>query len=459
MPGVVPKDYHDDKGSMTPFKTYEHFYMPKVDQDLHDTQGRRWLGNPWEKEGLQGALCWGNETTWVRIVDSCPPNPLSPWCRADSTVFHFDMSYWAFERLAHPLYGVMPIRFRPVDCDSKRPLVVDSSKRGPTASPDAATATTALTPGFISRELVYDAGLRAGWTMFTWLNGYQLLSVHGAAEAPSAPPKKRESPACASLLPGGGMRFACRGCQEEGYQPFLNATHVSFRVKADNSVMKFPSTPAGSVPPLKAYLIRAGTGGAEENYCGEAFLRDWPATRNATLTAGALAAEGWHQFDIPISKFMCNSPTGAELIGLGLSHANATVPVNNGASARQELYLGVCVDSIAIRSGVVPGFKPRPVAWAGGQKDDGVVVAAAAAPKAGSAGVVAPRAPAAAAAAVAPRAPVVEKQPLPVASEEGPPVAAAAKTRWASSEEASVAPKAKAAAPVAGDATVTAKSA
>ena len=140
MPGVVPKDYHDDKGSMTPFKTYEHFYMPKVDQDLHDTQGRRWLGNPWEKEGLQGALCWGNETTWVRIVDSCPPNPLSPWCRADSTVFHFDMSYWAFERLAHPLYGVMPIRFRPVDCDSKRPLVVDSSKRGPTASPDAATA-------------------------------------------------------------------------------------------------------------------------------------------------------------------------------------------------------------------------------------------------------------------------------------------------------------------------------
>ena len=56
-----------------------------------------------------------------------------------------------------------------------------ASKRGPTASPDAATATTALTPGFISRELVYDAGLRAGWTMFTWLNGYQLLSVHGAA--------------------------------------------------------------------------------------------------------------------------------------------------------------------------------------------------------------------------------------------------------------------------------------
>ena len=464
VPGVVPKDYHDDKGSMTPFKTMEHFYMPKVDQDLHDTQGRKWLGNPWEKEGLQGALCWGNETTWVRIVDSCPPNPLSPWCKADSTVFHFDMSYWAFEKLAHPLYGVMPIRFRPVDCETKRPLVVDSkAPTEPTTNPDPATATTALTPGFISKDLVYEKGLRPGWTMFTWLNGYQLLSVHGAAEAPTAPPKKKESPACASLLPGGGMRFACRGCQAPGYQPFLNSTHVSFRVKADNSVMKFPSTPAGSVPPLKAYLIRAGTGGAEENYCGEAFLRDWPETKNATLTTAPLASEGWHQFDIPISKFMCNSPTGAELIGFGLSHANATVPVNNGAGAKQEDYLGICVDSIAIRSGVVPGFEPKPVTWAGGAAekkvdDEGVVVAVAAAPKADAAAVVAPRAPAAAAAAAAAGA-----------GDEKAAPAVATKARWASSPEeapvastaATAAPKTTkaAAAPVAGAATATAKSA
>lgn len=461
MPGVVPKDYHDDRGSMTPFKTMEHFYMPEVDQDLHDSQGRKWLGNPWEKDGLQGALCWGNETTWVRIVDSCPPNPLSPWCKADSSVFHFDMSYWAFERLAHPLYGVMPIRFRPVDCETKRPLVVDSKNpTAPTTNPDPATATTSLTPGYISKDLVYEKGLRPGWTMFTWLNGYQLLSVHGAAEAPTAPPKKKESPACASLLPGGGIRFACRGCQNPGYQPFLNATHVSFRVKADNSVMKSPSTPAGSVPPLKAYLIRAGTGGAEENYCGEAFLRGWPETKNASLTTGPLAAEGWHQFDIPISKFMCNSPTGAELIGFGLSHANATVPVNNGAGAKQEQYLGVCVDNIEIRSGVVPGFEPKPVTWAGAEDkskkiegdDEGVVVAVAAAPKAGGV-VAAPRAPAAAAAGAAAGADVA------------PP--AATKARWASSEEAPVAPaaaaasapKTKAAAPVAGAATATAKSA
>lgn len=447
VPGVVPKDYHDDKGSMTPFKTYEHFYMPKVDQNLHDSRGRKWLGNPWEKDGLQGALCWGNETTWVRIVDSCPPNPLSPWCKADSTVFHFDMSFWAFEKLAHPLYGVMPIRFRPVDCDTKRPLVVDSkSPDNPTTAPDPATATTALTPGFISKDLVYEKGLRPGWTMFTWLNGYQLLSVHGAAEAPTSPPKRKESPACASLLPGGGMRFACRGCQAKGYQPFLNATYVSFKVKADNAVIKFPSSPPGSIPPLKAYLIRAGTGGAEENYCGEAFLRDWPVTKNATLTsAGPLAAEGgWHQFDIPISKFMCNSATGAELIGFGLSHANATVPVNNGAGAKQEQYLGMCADNIVIRSGVVPGFEPKPVTWAGAAEKDDEAVASA------------PRAPAAAAAAagekpVAATAAAKEKQQQP------PSVSTSAKTRWASSEEPP-APK-KAAAPAAGAVTATAMSA
>ena len=437
MPGVVPKDYHDDRGSMTPFKTSEHFYMPRVDQDLHDSRGRKWQGNPWEKEGLQGALCWGNETTWVRIVDSCPPNPLSPWCKADSTVFHFDMSYWAFEKLAHPLYGVMPIRFRPVDCDSKKPLVVDAQRtpNEPTTTPDPATATTSLVPGFISKEFIYEKGLRAGWTMFTWLNGYQLLSVHGAAEAPTAPPKKKESPACASLLPGGGMRFACRGCQERGYQPFLNSTYVSFRVKADNAVMRFPSTPPGSVPPLKAYLIRAGTGGAEENYCGEAFLRDWPETKNATLTTSGsgLAAEGWHQFDIPISKFMCNSATGAELIGFGLSHANATVPVNNGAGAKQQEYLGICVDNIAIRSGVVPGFEPKPVAWAGGasaEKDEVAEVApVAAVPKAAAAAAAA-----AGAAGGKPRAVPAEEETNDAA--KPPPVATAAKTRWASSSPA-----------------------
>lgn len=43
--------------STHPHTTLQHFYMPKFDTSLKDTQGRTWLGNPWEKDGLQGAVC------------------------------------------------------------------------------------------------------------------------------------------------------------------------------------------------------------------------------------------------------------------------------------------------------------------------------------------------------------------------------------------------------------------
>ena len=35
---------------------------------------------------------------------------------------HFDLSYWAHEKLAHPIQGKMMLKFRPVSCDTKEPL-------------------------------------------------------------------------------------------------------------------------------------------------------------------------------------------------------------------------------------------------------------------------------------------------------------------------------------------------
>ena len=32
------------------------------------------------------------------------------WCNSD--IYHFDLSYWAFQQLAHPTYGVMMVDFR-----------------------------------------------------------------------------------------------------------------------------------------------------------------------------------------------------------------------------------------------------------------------------------------------------------------------------------------------------------
>jgi rare lipoprotein A (peptidoglycan hydrolase) len=37
-------------------------------------------------------------------------------------VKHFDVSYDAFEQLAHPVYGVAMIEYRTVDCDCGAPL-------------------------------------------------------------------------------------------------------------------------------------------------------------------------------------------------------------------------------------------------------------------------------------------------------------------------------------------------
>ena len=40
--------------------------------------------------------------------------PLPP-----SGVQHFDLAFDAFEQLAHPVYGVVMLKYRPVDCDTK----------------------------------------------------------------------------------------------------------------------------------------------------------------------------------------------------------------------------------------------------------------------------------------------------------------------------------------------------
>ena len=51
----------------------------------------------------------------MKIIDTCPCSSATAnntqWCcpNADgSAVQHFDLSFWAFEQLAHPLYGACP---------------------------------------------------------------------------------------------------------------------------------------------------------------------------------------------------------------------------------------------------------------------------------------------------------------------------------------------------------------
>ena len=63
------------------------------------------------------AQCWDDAASiFVRIIDICPcqrPPEQGGYNRACCmTAPSFDLSYWAFEKLAHPLYGDMTIQVR-----------------------------------------------------------------------------------------------------------------------------------------------------------------------------------------------------------------------------------------------------------------------------------------------------------------------------------------------------------
>ena len=101
---------------------------------------------------------------------------------------------------------------------------------------------------------------------------------------------------------------------------------VSFAVKSDDSVLKFAASPAGTVPPLKVYLIRGSDG--KESFCGQVFL----ASRKPDAALGG----GWFAYTLPLAEFGCS---GADVTGIGFSHAGPND------------YISACVDNIQIGGG------------------------------------------------------------------------------------------------------------
>eukprot|EP00955_Chlamydomonas_euryale_P068050 360002-Chlamydomonas_euryale.AAC.4 len=151
-----------------------HFFASVGTLRTCKTASGEWPGNPAEDAGNLAVSCWDEEKV-IRVViaDSCPCIQVLPdgapgvkpggetrtqnWCCGSAE--HFDLSYWAFEQLAHPVYGVMTISYRPVDCYSGEELP--------------------LTPGFIS-DAIYKDVPQAGWSFFPYLANDQQVSVPGA---------------------------------------------------------------------------------------------------------------------------------------------------------------------------------------------------------------------------------------------------------------------------------------
>jgi hypothetical protein len=77
-----------------------------------------------------------------KLTSTCAPAVWPPGMQ------HFDLSYFAFEQLFHPVYGVGMVEYRTVDCETGRPL------------PQV---------GYIDRTALYSGGPRPGW-------GYQAFS-------------------------------------------------------------------------------------------------------------------------------------------------------------------------------------------------------------------------------------------------------------------------------------------
>ena len=230
------------------------------------------------------------------------------WCASD--VYHIDLSYWAFEKLAHPTYGVMNVKIRPVDCETHKPLH--------------------LSPGHVSKT-IYSNTIQPGWSWQPYKDQDTELMRPGAGHdgGPAA---------FTALLKDGGVSFNCRRCAEGGYQPFNGAGTLAFWVtEHENAWHKF------SGMSLKLNLGRVD----RNQFCDAAvFLKDY----------GAKKTMGLHSkyYEIPVSEFECGT--------LGLNNVESVnfavlAPVDHDE-------LAFAIDGLEIKGG-------GPVRGGGGGREGG----------------------------------------------------------------------------------------
>ncbi|WIA32859.1 hypothetical protein OEZ86_006034 [Tetradesmus obliquus] len=262
------------------------FYLSNVTTTLPDSSGRLWPGNTAEPQGLLYTRCQtpAKELT-VRVMDTCPCKQVLPdgapgvapggeirtqsWCCPSSIgLGHFDLSFWAFEQLAHPLYGIQMLEYRPVDCDTGAPVPSN----------------------YISKTDIYQGGTKAGWNWFPYGDSYSKYAVPGLAPDGAAA-------TCVQLAKDGGLSFQVKQGAAEGLQPFGGVTAVQVWLASDARTDDpfETSTPKGQPVDLKVFILNFEF----QKYCN-AELR----TENYTPTA--TAPGGWYRFTLPFADFKCD---------------------------------------------------------------------------------------------------------------------------------------------------------
>eukprot|EP01023_Acetabularia_acetabulum_P058773 TRINITY_DN698_c0_g2_i1.p1 TRINITY_DN698_c0_g2~~TRINITY_DN698_c0_g2_i1.p1 ORF type:complete len:381 (-),score=77.62 TRINITY_DN698_c0_g2_i1:467-1609(-) len=151
----------------------------------------------------------------VRVVDTCPCNDVKSqysnqrWCCGDMD--HIDLSIWAFEKLAHPKWGVIGLKYRQVPCDVAvdKPalpavtpfpgLPAPEGETCPKGQWESMSQTNVVQPIVDYSGLVYADGIQGLWQFVNW-NAEVFEIPQVGIRAGTA--------ICGRLFPGGAISFA-----------------------------------------------------------------------------------------------------------------------------------------------------------------------------------------------------------------------------------------------------------
>lgn len=195
----------------------------------------------------------------MTIIDICPCN--YSWGQQRvccGPIPHFDLSYWAHEKLAHPIQGKMMLKFRPVNCDTKEP--VDARKgaaarlatraigardgvlvKGGGADQKVATFPATSIRGSSSpadgfgvvggRTIdVYSEGPSPGWSWSAYNDQWVLPIRPGYGVGGS-------NAGCFSVSPSGRLSLLCVKC-EDSLKPFAAAKAVRLWIRTSTCAAK-----------------------------------------------------------------------------------------------------------------------------------------------------------------------------------------------------------------------------
>ena len=226
--------------------------------------------------------CW-NETNsiFVKIVDKCPCSYFYEQTICCGPVPHFDLSYWGYEKLLHPIQGKVMIRFRPVDCATRVPVdarlgaagrmdaVALEGMEGVLTKADSSGQRVArwggrAAAGELSDEdkkrkvAVFENGPSPGWLINSYGDWYVSLFAAGMGMVvvdSSVSSVKNDTNAttttnstnnatCAVLQPGGRLLVRCEQC-EKSLKPFggNDGRVVSFFVRIAPYIEQLPVPP------------------------------------------------------------------------------------------------------------------------------------------------------------------------------------------------------------------------